>query len=130
MGVAMHNAIRANLATPAGVSKVLRPSDRLRYAPGSLLLLVSASPAEANRVAQRTLESQAPLLSAEKVRGLLTGRVPDEELEARANELLGAAALKRLQAMTPEGHRAVVHVSLTDDPPMAQAFVIIEALPA
>jgi holo-[acyl-carrier protein] synthase len=31
--------------------------------------------------------------------------------------------------MTPEGHEAVVHVSLTDDPPLAQAFVIIEALP-
>jgi holo-[acyl-carrier protein] synthase len=31
--------------------------------------------------------------------------------------------------MTPEGHEAVVHVSLTDDPPMAQAFVIIEARP-
>ena len=27
------------------------------------------------------------------------------------------------------GHRAVVHVSLTDDPPLAQAFVIIEAVP-
>jgi holo-[acyl-carrier protein] synthase len=43
---------------------------------------------------------------------------------------LTGGALKRLQAMTPEGHKAVVHVSLTDDPPMAQAFVIIEALPA
>jgi holo-[acyl-carrier protein] synthase len=39
----------------------------------------------------------------------------------------GAAA--RLAAITPAGHEAVVHVSLTDDPPLAQAFVIIEALP-
>ncbi|MGP9822106.1 holo-ACP synthase [Salinarimonas sp. NSM] len=39
----------------------------------------------------------------------------------------GAAA--RLAAITPPGHRAVVHVSLTDDPPLAQAFVVIEALP-
>lgn len=39
----------------------------------------------------------------------------------------GAAA--RLAAITPPGHRAVVHVTLTDDPPLAQAFVIIEALP-
>jgi holo-[acyl-carrier protein] synthase len=30
--------------------------------------------------------------------------------------------------MTPEGHRAVVHVTLTDDHPWAQAFVVIEAL--
>ena len=42
---------------------------------------------------------------------------------------LTGGALARLRAMTPEGHEAVVHVSLTDDPPMAQAFVIIEARP-
>ena len=28
-----------------------------------------------------------------------------------------------------EGHEAVIHVSLTDDPPLAQAFVVIEARP-
>ena len=42
---------------------------------------------------------------------------------------LTGGALERLKAMTPQGHKAVVHISLTDDPPMAQAFVIIEALP-
>jgi holo-[acyl-carrier protein] synthase len=41
---------------------------------------------------------------------------------------LSGGALERLRALTPEGHEAVLHVSLTDDPPMAQAFVIIEAL--
>lgn len=40
--------------------------------------------------------------------------------------LMGWAA-DRLAAMTPEGHEAVVHVSLTDDHPWAQAFVVIEA---
>jgi holo-[acyl-carrier protein] synthase len=43
-------------------------------------------------------------------------------------KLTGGAAA-RLRAMTPPGHEAVIHVSLTDDPPLAQAFVIIEALP-
>ncbi len=43
---------------------------------------------------------------------------------------LAGGALKRLAAMTPSGHEAHVHVSLTDDPPMAQAFVVIEARPA
>ena len=38
-------------------------------------------------------------------------------------------AAERLAAMTPPGHRAHVHVTLTDDHPWAQAFVIIEALP-
>jgi holo-[acyl-carrier protein] synthase len=39
----------------------------------------------------------------------------------------GAAA--RLAEITPAGHRAVIHLTLTDDHPYAQAFVIIEALP-
>ena len=42
--------------------------------------------------------------------------------------LTGGAAL-RLAQMTPPGMRAHVHLSLTDDHPYAQAFVIIEALP-
>src|SRR5215213_7534234 len=36
---------------------------------------------------------------------------------------LTGGALARLKAMAPPGHDAVVHVSLTDDPPLAQAFV-------
>ncbi len=39
----------------------------------------------------------------------------------------GAAA--RLAALTPPGHSAVVHLTLTDDHPWAQAFVVIEARP-
>ncbi|MGB0660595.1 MAG: holo-ACP synthase [Mangrovicoccus sp.] len=38
-------------------------------------------------------------------------------------------AAERLAQMTPPGHQAVIHVTLTDDHPWAQAFVIIEALP-
>lgn len=44
-------------------------------------------------------------------------------------ELTGWAA-ERLAEMTPPGHEARVHVTLTDDHPWAQAFVLIEALPA
>lgn len=36
---------------------------------------------------------------------------------------------ERLQAMLPDGHEAVIHLTITDDFPYAQAFVIIEALP-
>ncbi|WP_310534438.1 holo-ACP synthase [Novosphingobium sp.] len=39
----------------------------------------------------------------------------------------GAAA--RLAAITPAGHDAFVHLTLTDDHPWAQAFVVIEARP-
>ncbi len=38
-------------------------------------------------------------------------------------------AAARLKAMVPDGHSAVVHVTLTDDHPWAQAFVVIEARP-
>jgi len=38
-------------------------------------------------------------------------------------------AAERLAAMTPPGHVAVIHVTLTDDTPWAQAFVVIEARP-
>ncbi len=37
----------------------------------------------------------------------------------------GAAA--RLAELTPEGHGITIHLTLTDDHPWAQAFVIIEA---
>ena len=36
-------------------------------------------------------------------------------------------AAERLAEMTPEGHEAIIHVTLTDDHPWAQAFVVIEA---
>lgn len=39
----------------------------------------------------------------------------------------GAAA--RLARITPAGHEAVIHLTLTDDHPWAQAFVVIEARP-
>jgi holo-[acyl-carrier protein] synthase len=42
---------------------------------------------------------------------------------------LTGGALKRLRELTPAGYEAVVHVTLSDDPPLAQAFVVIEARP-
>jgi len=51
----------------------------------------------------------------------LPGGKPTIQLSGRAAE--------RLRAMVPPGHGARIHVTLTDDFPMAQAFVIIEAVP-
>ena len=42
--------------------------------------------------------------------------------------LTGGAALI-LEAMLPAGHKPAIHLTITDDYPLAQAFVIIEALP-
>jgi holo-[acyl-carrier protein] synthase len=43
---------------------------------------------------------------------------------------LTGEALRRLEAMTPLGMQARLDVSLTDEPPLAQAVVIITAVPA
>ena len=43
---------------------------------------------------------------------------------------LTGGAKARLDAMVPAGHVAHIHITLTDDHPWAQAFVVIEALPA
>lgn len=43
--------------------------------------------------------------------------------------LAGGAAL-RLAELLPPGHEARIHLTLTDDHPWAQAFVIIEAIPS
>ena len=40
---------------------------------------------------------------------------------------LSGGAAARLAAITPAGHTAVIHLTLTDDHPWAQAFVVIEA---
>jgi len=42
---------------------------------------------------------------------------------------LSGKAAAILERLTPEGHEALIHLTLTDDHPYAQAFVIIEALP-
>jgi len=88
-------------ARPADISvrsRVLSPSDRLQYSPGSLLVLVSASTEARNGFADRLIEDRASLLSLDKVRGLLAGRLADDEAEARAPELLDAAVQRRLAA--------------------------------
>lgn len=42
--------------------------------------------------------------------------------------VLTGGALKRLEALTPQGRQAVLHLSLSDEPPYASAHVMIEAI--
>jgi predicted kinase len=86
---------------PASVSvrcRVLSPSDHVRYSPGSLLLIVSPSSPERDRFARGLINNRASLLSLDKVRALLAGRVAEEEIAGRSVEILDAAVLKRLEA--------------------------------
>jgi hypothetical protein len=110
---------------PADVSvrsSVLRPSDRLRYSPGSLLVVVSADAGQRDRFVERLVEDRSALLSRAKVRRLLAGRVPEEEIDARATELLDAAIAKRLAA----GETVVVPAE-TLDPAERERYVRLAA---
>ena len=51
-----------------------------------------------DRFTARVIEEQSAILSLDKVRALLQGRVPADELEAKAQALLDAAATKRFTA--------------------------------
>ncbi len=88
-------------ARPVDVSvrcRVLAPTDRLRYSPGSLVVVIGAAASDTARFADRVIEERGAVLSLLRVRALLAGRVPEAEIEARAHELLAAAVLKRLKA--------------------------------
>jgi holo-[acyl-carrier protein] synthase len=42
---------------------------------------------------------------------------------------LTGGALAQLERLTPAHHRAIIHLTITDEEPYAQAVVIIEAVP-
>ena len=84
---------------PADISgrcSVLSPSFRMRYSPGSLLLVVGAAAVGPAAFVDRVIEERGVVISPARVRDLLQGRVAADELDARADELLIAAVGKRL----------------------------------
>ena len=48
----------------------------------------------------------------------------------RPTMVLAGGALERLKAITPPGMTARIDLTITDEPPLAQAMVIISAVPA
>ena len=50
------------------------------------------------------------------------------DIDGKPTLILTGGALKRLQTMVPKGKAARFHLTLTDEPPLAKAFVIIEAV--
>ena len=75
--------------------RVLAPSDRMRYSPGSLLEIVCADRTLRDRFVARAIDEQSAILSLDKVRALLAGKLPAEQVEEKAQALLDAAASKR-----------------------------------
>jgi hypothetical protein len=79
-------------------SRVLAPAHRLRYSPGSLVVIVGATASEPGRFAERVVEERGAVLGPARVRALLAGKVAESEIDERASDLLAAAVLKRLRA--------------------------------
>jgi hypothetical protein len=78
--------------------RVLRPTDRMRYSPGSLVIVVSASAKDRDAFIERVIEEKGAIFTLAKIRGLIEGRVPAQDLDERAGELQQAAVTKRLEA--------------------------------
>src|SRR3954454_9105946 len=88
-------------ARPADIStrnRILKPSEELIYSPGSLVVVASSAPDEAEAFVNRLVQQKNALFSLGKVRGLLQGRVPEDEVDQRAEELLHTAIAKRLES--------------------------------
>jgi hypothetical protein len=113
--------------------RVLAPTDHMRYTPGSLLLVVSASLIERDRFTDRLIEDKASVLSLDKVRTLLAGRVPEDQVEEKAYELLHAAIKRRLTAgdtvvvgletLTPEEREPILRAATENKRPRHVIFL-------
>jgi hypothetical protein len=115
--------------------RVLSPTDRMRYNPGSLLVVACADPALRAKFIARVIEEQSTVFSLEKVKGLLAGKVAAEEIDAKAQTLLDAAVAKRFAAgasvvvplagLTPEEREHYVRLAAPHR--RARHLVLVEA---
>lgn len=98
--------------------RVLEPTFRLSYVPGSLVVIVSGSKDARDKFVARVVEDQSAIVSLDKVRALLKGRVAPEELDEKASQLLDVAVGKRLQ-----GGQPVILLADTASPGERERFV-------
>jgi hypothetical protein len=115
--------------------RVLSPTDRMRYNPGSLLVIACADPALRAKFTKRVIEEQSAIFSLEKVRGLIRGKVPEADLDSKAQALLDAAVAKRfasgqtvvipLETLAPEERERYVRLAAAHR--RARHLVLVEA---
>lgn len=102
--------------------RVLQPSDRQRYSPGSLVLVAASRPEVLERFAEKRFEEKNAVLSLGKVRKLIGSRVPAEQLEEQAAKVLEAAVAKRMAS-----DDSTVVLLETLDPAERAPFVVAAA---
>ena len=115
--------------------RVLAPSDRMRYSPGSLVEIVCADRVLRDRFVARVIDEQSAVLSLDKVRTLLAGKLPADQVEEKAQALLDAAASKRfgsgqtvvipLEGLDPEERERYVRLAAAHR--RARHIVLVEA---
>ena len=87
-------------------------------------------PLRAGSYAKRFAAKEAKALGTGFRRGVFFADLGVANLPSgKPTMALTGAAAEVLAELVPEGHRAVIHLSLTDEMPYAYAHVIIEALP-
>jgi hypothetical protein len=91
--------------------RVLTPSDRTRYSPGSLLLVVGHDAGAVESLVERRVEEQGTVLSIPRLAALVRGKVPADEEESKAAELREAVAAKKLA----KGETVVVTLPSLDE---------------
>lgn len=90
----------------------------MRYSPGSLVVVVSASAADRDRFVNRVFEEQGAVLGIDKLKAMVAGKVDESALDATAKQLLDATVGKRL-----EKGEAVVIPATTLDPEEREPYV-------
>lgn len=99
---------------------------------------VEQQKAESLRSAGRHIDSYAKRFAAKEacVKALGTGFndgvfmkdiTVENDASGKPTLSLHGGALKKLHALIPTDKKPFIHLSMTDEPPIAQAFVIIEA---
>jgi hypothetical protein len=100
--------------------RTIKPSDRMRYSPGSLVVVVSASSPDRDRFVTRVFEEQGAVLGIEKLKSMVAGKVDESALDATAKQLLDATIAKRL-----EKGEAVVLPTTSLDPAEREPYIRI-----
>jgi predicted kinase len=90
----------------------------MRYSPGSLVVVVSASPGDRDRFVTRVFEEQGAVLGIDKLRSMVAGKVDEAQLDATAKQLLDATIAKRI-----EKGEAVVLPTTSLDPEEREPYV-------
>lgn len=101
--------------------RTLSPTDRQRYSPGSVVVVVGGTTEQREQFADKRVEEKSAVLSATRVRKLIEGRVDADQLDAAVDKVLDATVAKRL------GSDGSIVVLVDDLTPESRARFVLPA---